>query len=60
MGPSNASQAFLTITFDTKSHLGHNIPVLIGWLLLSMTTVALSTWVMEGRRKRCGIEEVAH
>ncbi|EGO00742.1 hypothetical protein SERLA73DRAFT_178650 [Serpula lacrymans var. lacrymans S7.3] len=56
----NASQAFRTIVFDTKSHLSTNVPVLIGWLLISMLTVAVSTWIIEGRNRRLGIVEAPH
>ncbi|TFY62802.1 hypothetical protein EVJ58_g3646 [Rhodofomes roseus] len=56
----NASQAFRTITFDAKSHLGVNVAVLICWVLISLLTVSASTWIIEGRNRRRGIEEEAH
>ncbi|PCH39534.1 hypothetical protein WOLCODRAFT_85873 [Wolfiporia cocos MD-104 SS10] len=48
----NAAQAFRTITFNTKSHLHVNIPVLVAWLLLSVITVSISTYLLDWRSRR--------
>ncbi|KAG9019318.1 hypothetical protein FRB90_004031, partial [Tulasnella sp. 427] len=45
----NLSQAVRTIIFNTKNHLGVNAGVLLAWVVLSMITVPLFTWLM--RRK---------
>jgi hypothetical protein len=58
--PSNASQAYRTILFDTVSDLHTNIPVLIGWVLISVVTVSVSTFVSEKRMRRLGILPEVH
>ncbi|KAG9047508.1 hypothetical protein FS837_002093 [Tulasnella sp. UAMH 9824] len=45
----NLSQAVRTIIFNTKDRLGLNAGVLLAWVVLSMITVPLFTWLM--RRK---------
>lgn len=55
----NASQAFRTIVFSTKSHLGTNIPVLVAWAVVSVITVGVSTYFIEGARRRRGEMDVA-
>jgi hypothetical protein len=49
---SNASQAIRTIIFNTKSHLGLNIGVLMAWIVLSLCTVSLFTYMMVRRERR--------
>ncbi|KAG8887195.1 hypothetical protein FRC00_000507 [Tulasnella sp. 408] len=43
------AQAVRTIVFNTKNHLGLNAGVLLAWIVLSMITVPLFTWLL--RRK---------
>ncbi|KAG8938119.1 hypothetical protein FRC04_009513 [Tulasnella sp. 424] len=45
----NLSEAVRTIIFNTKNRLGLNAGVLVAWVVLSMITVPLFTWLM--RRK---------
>ncbi|KAG8950622.1 hypothetical protein FRC04_007246 [Tulasnella sp. 424] len=45
----NLSEAVRTIIFNTKNRLGLNAGVLLAWLVLSMITVPLFTWLL--RRK---------
>lgn len=45
----NASRAVRTLIFDTKSELGRNCGILLGWIGVSLITVSLATWLM--RRK---------
>ncbi|PCH39530.1 hypothetical protein WOLCODRAFT_159125 [Wolfiporia cocos MD-104 SS10] len=44
--------AFRMITFNTKSHLHVNIPVLVAWLLLSVITVSISTYLLDWWSRR--------
>jgi len=41
-----------TITFNTKSHIRQNIPILVGWALLNVLTISLSTVFLEWRLRR--------
>ncbi|KAG8911645.1 hypothetical protein FRC01_005605 [Tulasnella sp. 417] len=45
----NLAEAIRTIIFNTKNHMGVNAGVLLAWVVLSMITVPLFTWLM--RRK---------
>ncbi|KAG8950615.1 hypothetical protein FRC04_007239 [Tulasnella sp. 424] len=45
----NLSEAMRTIIFNTKNRMGLNAGVLLAWVVLSMITVPLFTWLM--RRK---------
>ncbi|KAG8926597.1 hypothetical protein FRC01_008640, partial [Tulasnella sp. 417] len=45
----NLAEAIRTIIFNTKSKLGLNAGVLLAWVVLSMVTVPLFTWII--RRK---------
>lgn len=51
----NLSEAVRTIIFNTKNRLGLNAGVLLAWMVLSMITVPLFTWLM--RRKDEQAEE---
>ncbi|KAI0368207.1 hypothetical protein BV20DRAFT_948570 [Pilatotrama ljubarskyi] len=41
-----------TIMFDTPSHLGRNIAVIIAWIIMSCGTMSVFTWYMRRREKR--------
>lgn len=45
----NANRAVRTIIFNTKNDLGMNFGILIAWIVVSMITISLSTWLY--RRK---------
>ncbi|KAG9047650.1 hypothetical protein FS837_001778 [Tulasnella sp. UAMH 9824] len=45
----NIAEAVRTIVFNTKNHMGVNAGVLLAWVVLSMITVPLFTWLV--RRK---------
>ncbi|KAI0820843.1 hypothetical protein BC628DRAFT_1422520 [Trametes gibbosa] len=48
----NLSQALRTIMFDTNSHLGRNVAVIIAWILMSCGTISVFTWYMRRREQR--------
>ncbi|KAI0653466.1 hypothetical protein C8Q70DRAFT_1035581 [Cubamyces menziesii] len=48
----NLSQALRTIMFDTNSHLGRNIAVIVAWIIMSCGTMTVFTWYMRRREKR--------
>jgi hypothetical protein len=58
----NVGKAVRTIIFNTKNELGQNIGILLGWIGLSIVTIALSTWLFRRKsvnehRKAMGEEE---
>ncbi|KAI8976311.1 hypothetical protein BD414DRAFT_467212 [Trametes punicea] len=48
----NLSEALRTIMFNTNSHLGRNIAVIVAWILMSCGTMSVLTWYMRRREKR--------
>ena len=38
--------------FDTNSHLGRNIAVIVAWIIISCGTMTVFTWYMRRREKR--------
>ncbi|KAI9069931.1 hypothetical protein FKP32DRAFT_1670972 [Trametes sanguinea] len=48
----NLSQALRTIMFNTNSHLGRNIAVIVAWIIMSCGTMTVFTWYMRRREKR--------
>lgn len=52
----NLSIAIRTIIFDTKNHLATNAGILLGWIVLSVITITLFTYLVRRKdvRKREG------
>jgi predicted metal-dependent phosphotriesterase family hydrolase len=48
----NVSRIVRTIIFNTKNEIGRNIGVLLAWVVLSMITITVTTWLY--RRKSVG------
>ncbi|KAI0357269.1 hypothetical protein OH77DRAFT_1399501 [Trametes cingulata] len=46
------SEALRTIMFDTTSHLGRNIAVIVAWIIMSCCTMTVFTWYMRRRERR--------
>lgn len=58
----NANRAIRTIIFNTKNELAKNFGILLAWIVFSMFTIALVTWLfrrkaVNGHRKAIGGEE---
>lgn len=53
----NLSRIVRTIIFNTKNEIGKNIGIIIAWIVVSLITVPLATWLT--RRKAVKLHQKA-
>lgn len=53
----NLSRTVRTIIFNTKNDIGKNLGILIAWIVVSLITVPLATWL--SRRKAVNLHRKA-
>jgi hypothetical protein len=53
----NLSRIVRTLIFNTKNDIGKNIGIVIAWVVVSVITVPLSTWLL--RRKAVNLHRKA-
>lgn len=53
----NINRTVRTIIFNTKNEIGQNLGILIAWIVVSLITVSLATWL--SRRKAVNLHRKA-